>query len=190
MYGFDSARGPYFEYVRGGRDFFGLDTAVKIHQGKPLDANDALNSAAALPPVRTAKTGAKAARRVAGLLTDSRAGQKLLTASTTVASAWTPGRAGQLWSKGKLGQHFAKHGDEVGAASRQEYSDAAAAFGSAENAGQFVDETVGAFFYRFEPATNKVFVGTTAGQKIKTFYVWDGRADDVVINTLQKAGKL
>jgi RHS repeat-associated protein len=109
-------------------------------------------------------------------------------ASKAVASAWTPGK--QLWSKGKLGQHFLKHGDEVGAATRTAYSDAAKAFGSAENTGQFLDTTVGAYFYRFEPATNKVFVGTTAGQKIKTFYKWDGRADDAVITALQEAGKL
>jgi len=37
-------------------------------------------------------------------------------------------------------------------------------------------------------STNTVFVGTDAGGKIKTSYKWDGRADDVVINTLKGLG--
>lgn len=66
----------------------------------------------------------------------------------------------------------------------------ASKFGSAVNNGQFKDLQSGAFFYRYEPATNRIFVGTTAGQKIKTFYRWDGRTTDPVITSLKEAGKL
>jgi RHS repeat-associated protein len=101
---------------------------------------------------------------------------------------WAPGK--QLWNKGKQGSHFRDHGAEVGARSSAEYSRMASEFGSAPNTGQFLDLQSGAYFYRFEPATGKVFVGTTAGQKIKTFYRWDGRPNDVVITSLREAGKL
>jgi RHS repeat-associated protein len=102
-------------------------------------------------------------------------------------AAWTPGKL--LWSKGKWGEHFRKHGADVGARSASEYSGLAAEFGSAPNTGQFIDMKNGAFFYRYDPATNRVFVGT-AGGKIKTFYTWDGRANDAVITSLKEAGRL
>jgi hypothetical protein len=101
---------------------------------------------------------------------------------------WAAGK--QLWSKGKLAEHFAKHGAEVGARSAAEYSQMAKEFGSAENSGQFRDIISGSYFYRYEPATGRIFVGTTAGQKIKSFYVWDKRSDDLVISTLNAAGRL
>ncbi|MBU2714244.1 hypothetical protein [Zooshikella harenae] len=63
-------------------------------------------------------------------------------------------------------------------------------FGTRKNNGNLVETTSGAFNYRFEPSTNTIFVGTNAGGKIKSFYKWDGRSDDVVINTLKEAGKL
>jgi hypothetical protein len=34
------------------------------------------------------------------------------------------------------------------------------------------------------------FPGTTAGEKIKTFYTWNGSADDAVINAFREAGRL
>jgi hypothetical protein len=106
----------------------------------------------------------------------------------TPAAKWTPGK--QLWSKGKLGEHFTKHGKEVGATSASEYSRMASEFGSAPNDGRFLDMQNGAFFYRYEPATRRIFVGTTAGEKIKTFYTWNGSADDAVINAFREAGRL
>jgi hypothetical protein len=63
-------------------------------------------------------------------------------------------------------------------------------FGTRINDGSIVETINGAFIYRFEPSTNTVFVGTLAGGKIKSFYKWDGRSDDVVIKTLREAGKL
>ncbi|WP_444889970.1 polymorphic toxin-type HINT domain-containing protein [Microbulbifer sp. DLAB2-AA] len=101
---------------------------------------------------------------------------------------WAPGK--QLWSKGKLKTHFEKHGAEFGAKNSKEYSEKALKFGARKNNGDLVETTSGAFSYRFEPSTNTIFVGTNAGGKIKSFYKWDGRSDDVVINTLKEAGKL
>lgn len=44
------------------------------------------------------------------------------------------------------------------------------------------------YVYRYEPSTNTVFVGTAKGGKVKSFYVWAGRGDDLVINTLKGLG--
>ncbi len=101
---------------------------------------------------------------------------------------WIPSK--QLWSKGKLKTHFEKHGSEFGAKSSKEYTEKAFEFGRRENVGDLIETTSGAFIYRFEPSTNTVFVGTQKGGKIKSFYKWDGRSDDVVINTLKRKGKL
>ena len=48
----------------------------------------------------------------------------------------------------------------------------------------------GAYVYRYEPSTNNIFIGTLKGGKIKSFYKWDGREDDVVIQTLKRLGLL
>lgn len=44
------------------------------------------------------------------------------------------------------------------------------------------------YVYRYEASTNTVFVGTSKGGKVKSFYVSDGREDDLVINTLKDLG--
>jgi len=92
-----------------------------------------------------------------------------------------------LWNKGKLKEHFDNHGAEFGSKSAPEYSDMAYEFGTS-NSDSIIQVKEGAFIYRYEPSINTVFVGTDAGGKIKTFYKWDGRADDVVINTLKGLG--
>jgi len=46
------------------------------------------------------------------------------------------------------------------------------------------------YVYRFEPSTNVIFIGTTARGRIKTFYKWDGREDDLVINKFKEKGLL
>ena len=48
----------------------------------------------------------------------------------------------------------------------------------------------GPYVYRYEASTGNIFVGTLKGGKIKSFYKWNGRADDAVIKTLKKLGKL
>jgi ribosomal protein L18E len=103
-------------------------------------------------------------------------------------SLWKPAKKkADLWSKGKLKIHFENHGPEFGAKSAQEYSDMACEFAT-RNSASIIQVKKGAFIYRYEPSTKTVFVGTDAGGKIKTFYKWDGRSDDDVINTLKGLG--
>lgn len=51
-----------------------------------------------------------------------------------------------------------------------------------------IQTTNGAYVYRFDPTSNEVFVGTISSGKIKTYYIWDGRSEDVVINYLKEQG--
>ena len=104
-------------------------------------------------------------------------------------SGWAPGR--KLWaSSGKKRQHFEKHGEEVGAKTRDEYSSKALEFGTSSSGKGFVDMKHGAYFYRYQPSTRHIFIGTIKSGRIKTYYKWDGRENDVVINALKAAGKL
>ncbi len=105
-----------------------------------------------------------------------------------VESLWKPTeKANDLWSKGKLKEHYEKHKDDFGAKSAKEYSDMAYEFGIKESS-SIVQVKEGAFIYRYEPSTRTVFVGTDIGGRIKTFYTWDGRLDDEVISVLKKRG--
>lgn len=109
--------------------------------------------------------------------------------TNTKVDNWIPNsNPNQLWSKGKLGEHFQKHGSEFNAKSSQEYSQMALNFSKKENRGNFIESVNNGFYYRFEPATNTILVGTISGGKIKTFYKWDGRANDAVINHLKTQG--
>ena len=53
-----------------------------------------------------------------------------------------------------------------------------------------IEAVEGPYVYRYEASTGNIFVGTLKGGKIKSFYKWDGRADDAVIKILKKLGKL
>lgn len=107
-------------------------------------------------------------------------------------SKWVPStNPNKLWSKGKLKEHFEKHGrPEFGAKSNTEYSKSAVEFGARTNTGNLIDHVDGAHFYRYDQATGEIFVGTTASGRIKTYYKWDGRVGDDVIEMLTSAGKL
>ena len=95
-----------------------------------------------------------------------------------------------LWNKGKLKKHYEKHGiPEFGAGSSKKYSEMAYEFGT-RNSDNIIKVIEGSYVYRYDPLTNNIFVGTLKGGKIKSFYKWDGRADDVVIQTLKRLGKL
>ena len=48
-----------------------------------------------------------------------------------------------------------------------------------DKSGGIVQAIMDSYVYRYEPSTNKVFVGTKKGV-IKTFYIWDGRQDNVI----------
>lgn len=103
-------------------------------------------------------------------------------------SIWNPSKnKNSLWNKGKLKVHFEKHGLEVGAKSSAEYSKMALDFGTKQSP-NIIQAENGSFLYRFDPTTNEVFVGTSSGGKIKTYYKWDGRTDDAVINYLKEIG--
>jgi len=106
-------------------------------------------------------------------------------------SLWTPAsKKNKLWNKGKLKGHYEKHGKlEFGAKSSTEYSDMAYEFGTRKS-DSIIQVTEGAYVYRYEPSTNNIFVGTQKGGTIKSFYKWDGRPDDKVIETLKRLGKL
>lgn len=38
--------------------------------------------------------------------------------------------------------------------------------------------------------STNIFVGTVKGGSMKSFYKWNGRSDDLVIETLKRLGKL
>ena len=99
---------------------------------------------------------------------------------------WVPAKV--PWNKGKLKEHFDKHGSEFGAKNKEEYSKMALEFAQRKGDSGILETTKGAFVYRFEPSTNTIFVGSKAGGKIQTFYKWDGRANDDVVNTFRDAG--
>ena len=42
--------------------------------------------------------------------------------------------------------------------------------------------------YVYDPVSKKVFVGSPSSGKIKTFYVWDGRTNDAVVNYFKEQG--
>ncbi len=95
-----------------------------------------------------------------------------------------------MWNKGKLKEHYEKHGiPEFGAKSSKEYSEMAYEFGTRKS-DTIIQAIDGAYVYRYEPSTNIIFVGTLKGGKIKSFYKWDGREDDAVIETLKRLGLL
>ena len=102
---------------------------------------------------------------------------------------WTAARNGRLWRKGKLAQHFSNHGAEVGASSAREYQNMALEFSRRENSGEFIDVIGDTFTYRYSRETSEIFVGTNTG-RIKTYYVWDGRQDDGVVNMMRNLGLL
>ena len=105
--------------------------------------------------------------------------------SETGESLWKPTEnKNNLWNKGKLKKHYDKHGGEFGAKSAPEYSDMAVEFGT-RNSDDIIQTIHEGYVYRYEPSTNTVFVGTAKGGKVKSFYVWDGRENDLVINTLR-----
>ncbi len=106
-------------------------------------------------------------------------------------SLWTPAeKQSDLWNKGKLKVHYEKHGiSEFGATSSKQYSDMAYEFGIRKS-NDIIQTISNGYVYRYEPLTNIVFVGTLKGGKIKSFYKWDGREGDVVIETLKGLGLL
>ena len=62
-------------------------------------------------------------------------------------SVWTPTEnKNGLWNKGKLGEHFNKHGAEVGALTKEQYSEMAYNFG-VKQSDSIIQTTKGAYIY-------------------------------------------
>ncbi|MEP3475830.1 MAG: hypothetical protein ABJN57_06405 [Hyphomicrobiales bacterium] len=101
---------------------------------------------------------------------------------------WAPNKnQNQLWSKGKEKIHYRNHGQEVGANSQKEYTTKALEFGTKPPKGSIKLKTSqGQYIY--DPSSKRIFVGSPKSGKIKTFYRWDGRANDAVINALKDKG--
>ena len=103
-------------------------------------------------------------------------------------SLWNPtDNINGLWSKRKLKIHYDRHGAEVGANSSNEYSQMAKNFGIKQSQ-SILQAKCGPYIYRFDPTTNEVFVGTESSGKIKTYYIWDGRSNDRVVNYFKEIG--
>ena len=110
--------------------------------------------------------------------------------SSAEKSLWKPAEKDyKLRAKGKLKEHQQKHGiKQFSTKNSKDYSKMAMDFGTKESTSILQTEANG-FIYRYEPATDKVFVGTKTG-RIKTFYKWDGREDDDVINLFRELGMI
>ena len=95
-----------------------------------------------------------------------------------------------LWNKGKLKKHYEQHGiPEFGTGTSKKYLEMAYNFGI-RNSDNIIKVIEKSYVYRYEPLTNNIFVRTLKGGKTKSSYKWDSKADDVVIQTLKKLGKL
>ncbi len=89
------------------------------------------------------------------------------------------------WKKGKLKEHFDKHGDDFGVNSSKKYGELAEKF--AKNNDKSILQTInGDYICRFDPKSNTVLVVSASGGKIKTFYKWDGRSNDAVVEAFRQ----
>lgn len=80
------------------------------------------------------------------------------------------------FSKGKLAEHYLKHGAEFQGLSQPQYLKAAKEF--AAEAGGFQMERVGNFLVKYDPATRRTLIGHIADREIRTFYIADLRDAD------------
>jgi len=80
------------------------------------------------------------------------------------------------FSKGSLAEHFTKHRAEFGEISQSQYLKMAKGF--AQETGEFLEQRVGNFIVRYDPATRRTLVGHANTREIRTFYRADGRSAD------------
>jgi hypothetical protein len=73
------------------------------------------------------------------------------------------------FTKGKLAEHFTKHGAEFGAKNSRDYLKMAEAF-AAKTGSTVREHKVGNTIFKYEEATNSLFIGNAKGPHIKTFY--------------------
>lgn len=92
------------------------------------------------------------------------------------------------FSKGSLATHFEKHGAEFGNITQSEYLKHAKAF--AAEAGTFLEQKVGNFIVKYDPASGRTLVGHAASREIRTFYKADGCSEGPFKAAVELAGQL
>ena len=92
------------------------------------------------------------------------------------------------FSKGSLAEHFEKHGSEFGEISQSQYLRAAKEF--AGEFGEFLEEKVGNFYVKYDPATRRTLVGHVKDREIRTYYKADQRSADPFEAAKQHAREL
>lgn len=92
------------------------------------------------------------------------------------------------FSKGKLADHYKKHGKEFGSISQIEYLKKAKEF--AAEPGLFEQIQVGNMFIRHDPDTGRVFIGNVSDREIRTFYIADKRGTDAFGDAVRTAREI
>jgi len=93
------------------------------------------------------------------------------------------------FSKGKLQDHFRKHGSEFGNVTQEQYLQAAKSF-AAETGPAFQEGQVGNFVVKYDPATGRLLVGHVGDREIRTFYRALKEAGDPFAAAMDLARKL
>ncbi|WP_261854536.1 RHS repeat-associated core domain-containing protein, partial [Clostridium folliculivorans] len=81
------------------------------------------------------------------------------------------------FSKGELAEHFAKHGNEFGDITQNQYLKLAKDFATESNSA-FRETKVGNFIIKYDEATRRILVGQEKSREIRTFYKADFRDAD------------
>lgn len=113
-------------------------------------------------------------------------------ATATASGAGRATAASVQWkgfSKGKLTEHFEKHGREFGKVSQPEYLQKAKDFAT-EAGATLRERKVGNFIVKHDPATGRVMIGHAGRREIRTFYMDDGRSADPLEKAADYARKL
>ncbi|WP_185146808.1 hypothetical protein [Chryseobacterium sp. CH21] len=105
---------------------------------------------------------------------------KLTTAEALKSNALSRASMSKIWgssynitwkgfSKGELAVHFAKHGEEFGGITQNQYLQLAKTF-AAETGSHIQEQTVNNFLIRYNTKTQDIFVGRMDVREIRTFY--------------------
>ncbi len=93
------------------------------------------------------------------------------------------------FSKGKLKEHFDKHGKEFGEITQNEYLKFAKEFATEVGDG-IIEQKVGNFLVKFDPATNRMLIVHAGKKEIRTFYKPDARDADPFAAAVKLAEEL
>jgi RHS repeat-associated protein len=95
------------------------------------------------------------------------------------------------FEKGKLEEHFGKHvidQREFGNITQNQYNKLAREFAS--ETGDFLEQKVGNFWVKYDPATNRAFIGYLKTREIRSFYKPDGRTGNAFQELIDNAIKI